>query len=234
LVLTIMSGDSRFQPLAQTLQQIAIYSVIPDALRGPQRYSPIKPMDRFGSTWASILRDQPAETWKPDLIDALHRLTGDIEDIKITTVESHLIVRFRHTAAEGQAKWLFTTQESDGTLRVAGILTALLQEPPLPVLAIEEPELTVHPGALPLLYDFLQQASRRCQVIVTTHSPELLDLIAADDIRVVHRTEEGTRVDRMAEDQRQAVRDGLLTLGDVLRTEGLRSESPATSRERLG
>jgi predicted ATPase len=232
LVLSRIGGDPRFQPLTRQLQQVAVYSIIPDALRGPQRYSPVRPMDRYGSTWASILKDQAAETWKPELISALHKLTGDIEDVKVTPIETHLVVRFRHAAPESQEeKWLWTTQESDGTLRVAGILTALLQEPPVPVIVIEEPELTVHPGALPLLYDLLKEASRRSQIIVTTHSPELLDLMEPEEIRVVQRGLEGTTVALMAASQRDAVRAGLLTLGEVLRTEGLQQELPLFAAE---
>lgn len=225
LALPIIGGDSRFQPLVQALQRISIHSVSPDTLRTPQKYNPVKPMDTHGSNWASILKDQPRASWKPELISALRKLTGDIEDIKVSQAGSFLVAQFRHSS-RGRAKWLDAAQESDGTLRVAGIVTALLQEPPVQVIGIEEPELTVHPGAIPLLFDFLQQASHRSQVLVTTHSPELLDLMEADDVRVVFRDQKGTTVNPMSESQRRAVRDGLLTLGEVLRTEGLQPELP--------
>src|SRR6185295_9241953 len=201
LALPIIGGDARFQPLVQALQQISIYSIFPDTLRAPQKYSPVKPIDTHGSNWASILKDQPRDSWKPDLISALQKLTGDIEDIKVSQAASYLVVQFRHTS-KGRPKWFDAAQESDGTLRVAGIVTALLQEPPVPVIGIEEPELTVHPGAIPLLFDFLKQASRRSQVLVTTHSPELLDQMEAEDVRVVLRNQEGTTVAPMSEPQR--------------------------------
>jgi predicted ATPase len=223
LGLSAIGGDSRFQPLVQALQQIAIYSIYPDSLRTPHRYSPVKPLDRHGSNWVSILKDQPEDTWKPELVSALNRLTGDIEDMRISEAAGYLVVQFFRA---NKRQWFDAAQESDGTLRIAGILTALLQEPPVQVLAIEEPELTVHPGAIPLLYDFLKQASRRSQVLVTTHSPELLDLMSAEDVRVVVRRQEGTTVAPMAADQRRAVRNGLMTLGEVLRTEGLQQDLP--------
>jgi predicted ATPase len=231
LALPIIGGDARFQPLVHALQQISIYAIFPDTLRAPQKYSPVKPMDRHGSNWASILKDQPKDTWKPELISALQKLTGDTEDIKVSQAASYLVVQFRHTSTNRKPKWFDAAQESDGTLRVAGIVTALLQEPPVPVLGVEEPELTVHPGAIPLLYDFLKQASRRSQVIVTTHSPELLDRVEADDVRVVLRNHGGTTVAPMSAAQRNAVRAGLLTLGEVLRTEGLQQELPLVGVE---
>jgi predicted ATPase len=227
LALPIIGGDARFQPLVHALQQTALYSIFPDTLRAPQKYSAVKPMDLHGSNWSSILKDQPEKSWKPELVSALHKLTGDIEDIKVSQAASYLVVQFRHTSPNRKLKkWFDAAQESDGTLRVAGIVTALLQEPPVPVIGIEEPELTVHPGAIPLLYDFLQQATQRSQVILTTHSPDLLDRVDADDVRVVIRSQEGTTVARMSAEQREAVRTGLLTLGDVLRTEGLQPELP--------
>lgn len=226
LALSIIGGDARFQPLVHALRQISVYAIFPDTLRTPQKYSSAKPMDLHGSNWSSILKDQPADTWKPDLITALHKLTGDIEDIRITQAASYLVVQFRHASAGRKQKWFDAAQESDGTLRVAGIITALLQEPSVRVLGVEEPELTVHPGAIPLLYDFLKEASLRSQVLVTTHSPELLDLMDANDVRVVLRSPNGTTVAPMAASQREAVRDGLLSLGEVLRTEGLQQDLP--------
>ena len=231
LALSIIGGDARFQPLVHALQQIAIYAIFPDTLRTPQKYNPAKPMDRHGSNWASALKDQPKESWRPELISALLKLTGDTEDIRVAQAASYLVVQFRHTSPHKKPKWFDATQESDGTLRVAGIVTALLQEPPVPVIGIEEPELTVHPGAIPLLYDFLEQASRRSQVIVTTHSPELLDRMKPEDVRVVLRGQEGTTVAPMSAEQRDAVRAGLLTLGEVLRTEGLQQELPLVAAE---
>jgi predicted ATPase len=226
LALSIVGGDARFQPLVHALQQISVYTIFPETLRAPQRYSPVKPMDRHGSNWASILKDQPKETWKPELVSALHKLTGDIDDITVTDAAGYLVVQFRHPGPGRKPVLIDATEESDGTLRFIGIVTALLQEPPVPVLGIEEPELTVHPGAIPLLYDFLKEASRRSQVLVTTHSPELLDLVDPEEVRVVLRGREGTTIGPMSAVQREAVRGRLLTLGEVLRAEGLQQDLP--------
>jgi predicted ATPase len=226
LALPLVGGDVRFQPLLDALRGVAVYSIFPDTLRTPQPYNPAKPMDRHGKNWASILRDQPEETWKPELLSALHKLAGDFEDLRIEAAASLLVVQFRHASPERKPKWFDAEQESDGTLRVAGIVSALLQEPPVSVIGIEEPELTVHPGAIGLIHGHLVQASRRSQVIVTTHSPDLLDLVSEEEVRVVARTDGCTTVAPLAQTQRQAVRARLMTLGDVLRTEGLQQEIP--------
>jgi predicted ATPase len=227
LGLQLIGGDERFQELVRSLQNIAVYTIFPDTLRAPQKYSPLKPMSRHGDNWISILRDQPQETWKDELIAALHKLTGDTVDIKVTSAAGFLVAQFQHESPEKDLKkWFSADQESDGTLRVAGIVTALLQEPPVPVIGVEEPELTVHPGAIPLLHDYLEQARKRSQVVVTTHSPVLLDLVDPEDVRVVERRDGETLVTRMATSQRDMVKNGLMKLGEVMQTEGLQPERP--------
>ncbi len=67
---------------------------------------------------------------------------------------------------------------SDGTLRYLSLLTALL-DPELPsLIAIEEPELGLHPDVIYDLAELLVEASTRTQVIVTTHSPTLIDALS--------------------------------------------------------
>ena len=64
---------------------------------------------------------------------------------------------------------------SDGTLRYLCLLAILLHPNPPPFVAIEEPELGLHPDVLPLVGELLRNASKRCQLIVTTHSDVLID-----------------------------------------------------------
>ena len=69
---------------------------------------------------------------------------------------------------------------SDGTLHALGILVALFQgdddaQKRVTLVGIEEPETALHPGAVAVLLDSLRDAANRTQVIITTHSPELLD-----------------------------------------------------------
>lgn len=223
LALPTVGGDERFQPLFDALKSIAVYSIFPDTLRQPQKYSPEKPMQRHGENWVSILQEQPEETWKPELVAALRKLAGDIEDVRIAKAAGYLVAEFLHTSGS-RKKWFGADQESDGTLRVAGIVSALLQSPSLAVVGVEEPELTVHPGALPLLVDFLREASQRSQVVITTHSPELLDLLGVEEVRVVDRRDGATTIRPLKASQKEAVRRQLLRLGELMVAEGLQQE----------
>jgi predicted ATPase len=227
LALPLIAGDDRFKPLVDSMRNMEIYNISPENLRRPQVYDPYKPMSENGLNWLSILKDQPSDTWKPDLIPALCNLTDDIDDIDIKQLSGYLIAKFKHgtTGQSKKAKWFDSSQESDGTLRIAGIISALLQAPPLSVVGIEEPELTIHPGAIPLLMDFFNQAKDHSQILITTHSPELLDCIKdSETIRVVHRIKGITKVKKMEEDQMKAVQEGLFSLGELHRVEGLKGE----------
>lgn len=64
---------------------------------------------------------------------------------------------------------------SDGTLRFLFLLTVLASPSPAPAIAIDEPETGLHPSMLPLIAEYAVDASTRSQVILTTHSPQLLN-----------------------------------------------------------
>ncbi len=232
LALPLIAGDERFRPLADHLRAIQIYSIFPDTLREPQKPDLTRPMQRHGENWCAILKGLRDEPSASELRSVLGRLTGDIDDFRAKQVGGFLVAEFRHaqdgedTRAKRREKWFDAAQESDGTLRVAGIVTALLQEPPLTLVGVEEPELTVHVGALPLLYDYLVEASARSQVLITTHSPELLDRFDVDDVRVVSRGDGVTTVTPMDPRQRAAVKERLLTLGELVKMEGLHQGDP--------
>src|SRR5439155_24136912 len=63
----------------------------------------------------------------------------------------------------------------DGTLRFLFLLAVLANPSPPPLIAIDEPETGLHPSMLPIVAEYAKDASNHSQVILTTHSPELLD-----------------------------------------------------------
>lgn len=88
---------------------------------------------------------------------------------------------------------------SDGTLRFICLTTLLLQpESLLPdTLLIDEPELGLHPFAINLLADMLQQVAETRQVIVSTQSVELLNAFTPEDVVVVQRENNETTFKRL-------------------------------------
>jgi predicted ATPase len=89
---------------------------------------------------------------------------------------------------------------SDGSIRFICLATALLQPNPPSTIIIDEPELGLHPAAIVILGELIQQASVRTQVIVATQSPALIDQFAVDDIIVVNRKDGASTFERLNED----------------------------------
>ncbi len=84
-------------------------------------------------------------------------------------------------------------QISDGTIRMLCWIVALTNPRPPALICIDEPELGIHPAWLPILADLIREAATRTQVIVSTHSPDLLDEFTheADKIIVCSQDERG-------------------------------------------
>ncbi len=89
------------------------------------------------------------------------------------------------------------------------------------MMGIEEPELMVHPGALGVLADQIHAASHRGQIILTTHSPDLISRFSAKYLRIVELVNGVTKIGPLNEDQRKIIEDKLFSGGDLLRIEGL-------------
>lgn len=83
---------------------------------------------------------------------------------------------------EGYKEPILLKRASDGTLRLIAYYI-LLNEPELPpLIAIEEPERNLHPGALMDITNVLERLSERTQVIITTHSSQLLDTFSSESL----------------------------------------------------
>lgn len=88
---------------------------------------------------------------------------------------------------------------SDGSIRFICLAAALLQPMPPATIIIDEPELGLHPAAIVILAELIQQAALRTQVIVATQSPALIDQFAIEDIVVVNRKDGASTFERLNE-----------------------------------
>ncbi len=118
---------------------------------------------------------------REEFIGALARLYEGVEGIETVTREGyvHLEVRER-----GNRK-IPAARLSDGTLRYMCLLAILLHPEPPPLVAIEEPELGLHPDVIPYVAELLKGAAERTQLVVTTHSEVLVDALSEEPESVV-------------------------------------------------
>jgi len=113
---------------------------------------------------------------------------------------------------------------SDGTLRAFGILVSIFQslkasdQKPL-LVGLEEPEMTLHPAAAGILLAALREGSQHTQILVTSHSPDLLDNpdISPDSLLAVDNVDGVTRIGAIDAAGQQVLRERLFTSGELLR-----------------
>ncbi len=76
---------------------------------------------------------------------------------------------------DGIKEPFYLDEMSDGTIRM--LCWAVILHSPIPptLLVIDEPEMGIHPAWMPVLAEWIKAASERTQIIVSTHSPDLLD-----------------------------------------------------------
>jgi predicted ATPase len=101
-------------------------------------------------------------------------------------------------------EYVFSSHQTpDGALRAMALITLLLQSThSMPrVIAIDEPELGLHPNAICIIAALLKQASLHCQVIIATQSPTLLDEFDPEDVIVVDRKEDQSTFTRLSPDK---------------------------------
>lgn len=132
-------------------------------------------------------------------------------------------LEFRQDMAGAKHPWRFLAQNmSDGTLRALGVLVALFQgnQDYAPTLVgIEEPETALHPAASAALREALVRASSQTQIIVTSHSPDLLDdrSLSVDSFLAVVSEGGETRIAPLDQASRDIMRQQLFSAGELLR-----------------
>ena len=234
LALVAVSGTEEFRPVFEFLTSMRFYSIVPQQLRAIQKPDAGDVLLPDGQNAAAVLKRLQSED--PDAYQRICRLLALAVD-GVTSVTHRTIgpmetLEFRKDVGL-KDPWRFDAQNmSDGTLRVLGLLLALYQTGNVSLIGIEEPEATVHPAVAELLLDVLRDASQDRQVLVTTHSPDVLDskYLDADQVRVVEMSRGITRIGPMTDVDRQTVRERLFTPGELLRANDLAPDDAEASR----
>jgi predicted ATPase len=86
---------------------------------------------------------------------------------------------------------------SDGSIRFICLATALLQPFPPSAIVIDEPELGLHPEAIAILAELIQDAAKRTQIILATQSPNLLNEFSIEDIVIANRKDGQSTLERL-------------------------------------
>lgn len=223
--------------LTAQLAAMRVYNLSPDVMRQPQRLRPAGFLDRDGGNVAGVLaatRDRVA--WRAERIGRfLTRVAESVELVGSKRYGEYETVGFRVPGLAGEFD---AASMSDGTLRIFGALVAAYQDvapygsPSL--VAIEEPETALHPDAMRALVAALDEATLWTQVLLTTHSPDLLEAaeVKPGNVRVVQMVEGRTIIGPVDEASVEIVARKLNTLGGLERENQLEPDLDDQDRQR--
>jgi predicted ATPase len=226
LYLVSASGLEPFRRVWDALANMGFYSLNPEVIRDLQTPDATSLLARDGSNLTSVLaRIKAADPDRKDRIEEyLSRVVPGVHGADPIVVGHKETVQFRQNVKGASHPWRFNAVSmSDGTLRALGILVCLFQsvanDRDIPLVGIEEPEVALHPAASGVLLDALREASRPTQVIVTSHSPDLLDQpdLGNASLLAVDAEDGVTQIAPIDQAGREALRDRLYTAGELLR-----------------
>jgi len=239
LALASASGLAVFRPVFDALTAMGFYNLNPKLIRELQKPQDGRLLKPAGENIASVIGhlERTAPVAVAVIQEYLQTVVPMVHGVERKAIGPMETLEFRQEMAGARHPWRFLAQNmSDGTLRALGVLTALFQgsqDYSPTVIGIEEPETALHPGASAALREALQRASEQTQVIVTSHSPDLLDdlSLSADSLRAVASVGRETRIAALDVASRTALRDQLFTAGELLRLGQLAPDPQALAAE---
>lgn len=232
LYLVNAAGLPEFRPLFDAFARMGFYNIDPAqirALHGPDKGELLA---RNGKNLASVAArmESTSPTTKLRIEEYLGQVVPGVLGFDRRSVGHMETLEFRQVVDGASTAWRFPAiNMSDGTLRASAILTALYQNDPaapIRLIGLEEPETALHPAAAGILRDCILEATRSVQVIVTSHSADLLDdeALPAESLRAVESVRGTTLIGALDEATRGALRDRLYTAGELLRMRQLTPE----------
>ena len=233
-------GSQPFVDLAEGLRSMGCFTFHPESIRKPQPSVGSPVLKRDGRNLARAIEGlKEIEERDIDRVKAyLRAIVPEIEGFEVFPLGDFETIRFQvRSRPERLPLNLYAASMSDGTLRALASLVAAFQIH-LPigpaVIAIEEPETSLHPAAMRALVDALDEATLRTQILLTTHSADLLDnpMIRPENIRVVQMDDGRTEIAPVDAASVDIVRRKLSTLGGLLRDNILEPDLDDLDRQR--
>ena len=202
-------ANREFREIADFFGSVRYYHIVPQLIRDPERSTGVK-RDPYGGDFLEQIAQTDGRTRTARLkhiLSALKVAVPQLDELKLerdSRGTTHMKGRYKHWRPQGA--WQTEADFSDGTLRLMGLLWAVLDG--TGPLLLEEPELSLHPEIVRQIPQLLIRVQRRLgrpprQVLLSTHSGDLLrdEGIAADEILLVIPAAEGSQIQVGAADQ---------------------------------
>jgi predicted ATPase len=213
-----------FRVIADVLTTVRYMHIVPQLVREPDR-SVGRANDPFGGDFLEQIARTPKQTRESRLrriIGALRVAVPQLQDLELQSDSRgvpHLRGKYQHWRPHGA--WQNEEHFSDGTLRLMGLLWAVTESSG--PLLLEEPELSLHPEVVRHIPQMFRRVQRRAgrQIIVSSHSPELLNDpgIGNDEVILLTTSPEGTSAQLLAENlEAVTMRSAGIELSEILRS----------------
>lgn len=197
------NANRDFRVIANFFDTIRYSHVVPQLIRDPERSAGRK-FDPYGEDFLEQIADAPKRTQETRLRqiqNALRVAVPQLEELKQYKDNRgvvHIGAKYYHWQQKGV--WQTEADFSDGTLRLTGLLWALLDgNGPL---ILEEPELSLHSEVarhIPEMMASIQKSQKKQarQILVSTHSVDVLGGpgVAPDEVLLLRPSSDGTKVE---------------------------------------
>lgn len=196
---------SGLEHLTDTLKVIRFYREFPIDRNAPARLPqqadlPQEYLLEDASNLAVVLSNLQNQPQVKELIQYyIQEFCPSVKDIRPHVSGGTVQVFFEE---EGMKTNVPATRISDGSLRYLCLLAALYSHKRPAIICIEEPEMGMHPDAIPQLAKLLVEASKSNQIIVTTHSDILVDALTdtPEAVVVCEKVDGATQLQRLSAD----------------------------------
>ena len=234
-------NDTPVPEFVECLETLIAYNFHPEAIRQVEKPNPGRFLEHDGSNLASVINTTQEND--DEAIDRIGRylvaITESVELAGVVKYGEYETVRLRVASNIGGKPLEFDAASmSDGTLRALAALVAAFQTV-LPyghpsLVAIEEPETSLHPAAVQALIEALDEATRHTQIILTTHSTDVLASpdILPSQVLVVRNWDGVTEIARMDAASTEIIRRELDSLPDLQRQDQLSLDPTDLERQR--
>lgn len=195
-VLSQISDPERFYPiftLKRALEEVAVYdyfdTTFSSVIRQPASYGTERKLSHNGQNLMTIINNirNNHSLWYDQIEQAIKKINPHFLDINFNFLGSKLYLVLREKYL---AKSVSIEHISDGTLRYLLLLSVLLNPERGNLVCIEEPETNLHPDMINTIADAIKQASKNTQIIVTTHSPLLLNSFDIEDVLIFEKNQQ--------------------------------------------
>lgn len=215
--------------LKHELRNFGVFQLNPRSCRGSGVPTPSADLDRFGGNLPAVVaflkKQYPEEFGR--VLETVRRITPTIEDIETGFTHTKTLALF--VKEKGISRPWTSEDISDGTIQTIALLTAVF-DPRTSLVVIEEPENSVHPWALRNLVEAFRIASEKKQILLTTHSPILIDQLEPEEIWVVQKPGTETKIDPLLSldpSLKEAWGQGKFTLSEYLDSGAVPEAVPA-------